>query len=119
MVQLWLNSPVINGYWCEVFGALTQLEVVKRCRMHIFYSGRVQGVGFRYTTKNVAMGYEVTGAVRNLPDGRVELIAEAPKDELEAFRVAIRESGLGSFIADEQVAWENPKGEFRGFEITS
>ena len=87
--------------------------------MHIFYSGRVQGVGFRYTTKNVAMGFEVTGAVRNLPDGRVELIAEALRDELEGFRSAIRESGLGSFIANEQIAWEEPKGEFRGFEIRS
>jgi acylphosphatase len=87
--------------------------------MHIFYSGRVQGVGFRYTTKNVAMGFEVTGAVRNLPDGRVELMAEAPREELEAFRLAIRESGLGSFISDEQITWEEPKGEFRGFEITS
>jgi acylphosphatase len=76
-------------------------------------------VGFRYTTKNVAMGFEVTGAVRNLPDGRVEVVAEAAKDELEGFRVAIRESGLGSFISDEQIVWEEPKGEFRGFEITS
>ncbi len=87
--------------------------------MHIFYSGRVQGVGFRYTTKNVAMGFEVTGVVRNLQDGRVELIAEAPKDELEAFQLAIRDSGLGSFISNEQVSWEESKGEFRGFEITS
>jgi acylphosphatase len=77
------------------------------------------GSGFRYTTKNVALGFEVTGAVRNLPDGRVELIAEAPKDELEAFRQGIRESGLGSFISNEQVTWEESKGEFRGFEITS
>ena len=64
-------------------------------------------MGFRYTAKNVAMGFEVAGAVRNLPDGRVELIAEAPKDELEAFRLAIRDSGLGSFISDEQVTWED------------
>ena len=57
--------------------------------MHIFYTGRVQGVGFRYTTKNVALGYEVTGTVRNLSDGRVELIAEGQREELEAFQVAI------------------------------
>jgi acylphosphatase len=95
------------------------MDVVKRRRMHIFYSGRVQGVGFRYTTKNVAMGFEVTGAVRNLSDGRVELIAEAPQDELEAFRVAIRESGLESFISNEAITWGEPSGEFRGFEITS
>jgi acylphosphatase len=86
--------------------------------MHIFYSGRVQGVGFRYTTKNVAMGYEVTGAVRNLPDGRVELVAEGLKDELEAFQQGIRESGLGGFISNEETKWEDPKGEFRGFVIS-
>jgi acylphosphatase len=87
--------------------------------MHIFYSGRVQGVGFRYTAKNVAMGYEVTGWVRNLPDGRVEMLAEGPKDELEAFQQGIRESGLGRFISNEEVTWEEPTSEFRGFEITS
>jgi acylphosphatase len=86
--------------------------------MHIFYSGRVQGVGFRYTAKNVAMGYEVTGVVRNLPDGRVELLAEGLKDELEAFQQGIRESGLGSFISNEEVTWEESKGDFRGFEIS-
>lgn len=91
---------------------------MKRSRMHIYYSGRVQGVGFRYTTKNVATGYEVTGLVRNLSDGRVELVAEGLKDELEAFQQGIRESGLGHFIAKEDVKWEDPKGEFRGFEIT-
>lgn len=87
--------------------------------MHIFYTGRVQGVGFRYTAKRVALGYEVTGIVRNLPDGRVELAAEGSRDELEAFQLAIRESGLASFITNEQVTWEDAKGEFRGFEITS
>jgi hypothetical protein len=50
--------------------------VAKRHRMTIFYSGHVQGVGFRYNTKSVARGYEVIGTVRNLDDGRVELIAE-------------------------------------------
>jgi acylphosphatase len=86
--------------------------------MHIFYSGRVQGVGFRYTAKNVAMGYEVTGTVRNLADGRVELVAEGLKDELEAFQEGIRESGLGGFISNEETKWEDPKGEFRGFGIS-
>jgi acylphosphatase len=41
-------------------------------RLHLLYSGRVQGVGFRYTVKSVANGFELTGIVRNLPDGRVE-----------------------------------------------
>ena len=86
--------------------------------MHIYYSGRVQGVGFRYTAKNVAAGFEVTGIVRNLDDGRVELVAEGAQEELEAFQEGIRDSGLGSFIKDEAVQWQDAKGEFRGFEIT-
>jgi acylphosphatase len=89
-----------------------------RKRLHVLYSGRVQGVGFRYTAKTVATGFEVTGIVRNLADGRVELIAEGLKDELEGFQQAIRESGLGSLIAREDVTWEAAENQFRAFEIT-
>jgi acylphosphatase len=88
-----------------------------RRRMTIFYSGRVQGVGFRYTAKTVAAGYEVTGAVRNLADGRVELIAEGGRAELEAYRQGLLDAGLAGFIRDEQVNWADAKNEFRGFEI--
>jgi acylphosphatase len=87
--------------------------------MHIYYSGRVQGVGFRYAVKSVARGFEVTGMVRNLPDGRVELVAESTQAELEAFRQAIRESGLDHFIRREDVNWTQSTNEFRGFEIAS
>jgi acylphosphatase len=85
--------------------------------MHIFYSGHVQGVGFRYTTKTVATGFEVTGTVRNLPDGRVELIAEGARTELEAFRVAIHDAGLSGLIRNEQVAWSDAQNALHGFEI--
>ena len=85
--------------------------------MHILYSGHVQGIGFRYTTKAVAAGYEVVGAVRNLPDGRVELIAEGAREELEAFRTAIGDTGLAGFIRDETVVWSEALNEFRGFTI--
>ena len=90
---------------------------MKRERMHIFYSGRVQGVGFRYTVKSAAAGFEATGTVRNLLDGRVELVAEGPREELEAFRQAIRESGLGRLIQREEEIWGPAAGGFRGFEI--
>lgn len=90
---------------------------MKRCRMCILYSGHVQGVGFRYTTKTVAAGYEVTGSVRNLPDGRVELIAEGARAELEAFRAAIRDAGLSVFIRDEKVTWSEAQNDLHGFEI--
>ena len=83
----------------------------------VFYSGKVQGVGFRYAVKTVATGFEVSGTIRNLPDGRVELISEGAKDELEAFREAIRDSGLGHFIEKEGVSWGGAQNDFRGFEI--
>jgi acylphosphatase len=85
--------------------------------MRVLYSGHVQGVGFRYIAKTVATGFEVSGMVRNLPDSRVELIAEGPREELEAFRAAVRNAGLSSFVHDENVNWSEAQNEFRGFEI--
>lgn len=90
---------------------------MKRSRMHIFYSGRVQGVGFRYTVKRVTAGFDVVGTVRNLPDGRVELVAEGGAAELKDFQQAIRDAGLEHFIRNEDVSWREATGEFRGFEI--
>jgi acylphosphatase len=90
---------------------------MKSNRMRIVYLGHVQGVGFRYAVKSVAAGFEVTGVVRNLTDGRVELVAEGQRQELDAFREAIRDSGLEHFIRDEQLNWAEAAGEFRGFEI--
>ena len=85
--------------------------------MTVFYSGRVQGVGFRYTVKSITPGFEVAGTVRNLDDGRVELIVEGEREELDAFRKAIRESGLGRLIQREEEIFAPPAGGFRGFEI--
>jgi acylphosphatase len=85
--------------------------------MQILYSGQVQGVGFRYTVRSVAAGFDVTGTVRNLASGGVELIAEGSRAELEGFRQAIRESGLEHFIRQEKVTWHEASNELRGFEI--
>jgi len=85
--------------------------------MKIYYSGQVQGVGFRYTTKTVATGFEIAGIVRNLSDGRVELTAEGAREELEAFRQAVRDAGLAGFIRGENVTWSEAQNEFRGFGI--
>jgi acylphosphatase len=90
---------------------------MERSRMQILYSGRVQGVGFRYTVKSLAAGFEVTGTVRNLPDGRVELVAEGARAELAAFQRAVQDSEVGPFVKHEQVTWEPATGGFRGFEI--
>ena len=89
----------------------------ERRRMHILYSGRVQGVGFRYAVSTLATGFEVTGTVRNLADGRVELTAEGLKSELEAFREAIHGAGLAANIRHEDAQWGEAQGGFNGFAI--
>lgn len=109
--------------WVQYDGLFLQIDVgvywrqMNSCRLHVFYSGRVQGVGFRYTVKEVATGFEVTGLVRNLLDGRVELVAEGVRSELEAFQQAIRDSGLACFIRHEETHWETAEGNLRGFQI--
>jgi acylphosphatase len=83
----------------------------------VIYTGRVQGVGFRYTARQIASGYEVIGWVKNLEDGRVELQAMAEEEEMEAFLAEIQDSNLGSLIK-EQVVTEIPLlTGVRGFSI--
>lgn len=83
----------------------------------VIYTGRVQGVGFRYTARQIASGYEVIGWVKNLEDGRVELQATAEEEEMEAFLAEIQDSNLGSLIK-EQVVTEIPLlTGVRGFSI--
>ena len=90
---------------------------MKRACVTNLYSGHVQGIGFRYAVKRLTTGFEVSGTVRNLPDGRVELMAEGAKEELEAFLEAIRDSEVGRFVRQEQTCWSEAKNEFRGFDI--
>jgi acylphosphatase len=87
-------------------------------RMTVYYSGRVQGVGFRMTVRQLACGYDVTGTVRNLPDGRVELIAEGARAELKAFLSGLAESELSGFIAKQHETWSTAQGNLKGFAIT-
>jgi acylphosphatase len=109
-----LLSPPNFGFIPAVPGPTT---TTNRSRIEIYYSGHVQGVGFRYTAKSVATGFEVCGIVRNLSDGRVQLVAEGTRDELEAFRAALRDAGLDHFIRDEKITWATAQNEFLGFEI--
>jgi acylphosphatase len=86
-------------------------------RVIVLYSGRVQGVGFRATVRYLACGYDVTGTVRNLPEGRVELIAEGARAELKAFLEGITASELSGFISKQHETWSPAQGNLRGFVI--
>jgi acylphosphatase len=66
--------------------------------VQVFYEGNVQGVGFRWSVRNVAKGFDVTGFVRNLADGRVELQAAGDEKEVRAFLDAILQSELRAHI---------------------
>ena len=86
-------------------------------RAHILYSGRVQGVGFRYTAKDFASDLGVSGWVKNLPDGRVEILAEGEKKLIEELIRQIDDHFLG-YIKNKQIDYGKFSGEFPDFLIT-
>ena len=86
-------------------------------RVHIFVSGRVQGVFFRQNTQKKAKQLKLTGWVRNLPDSRVEAIFEGEKDKIEEMIVWIKRGPIFARVDNTDVIWEEFKGEFDSFEI--
>jgi acylphosphatase len=87
-----------------------------RQEREIYFQGRVQGVGFRYTTERIAARFAVTGYVRNLPDRRVLLVAVGEAAELERFVQAVEEE-LGRHITGRQATTRPDSGQYRRFEI--
>jgi acylphosphatase len=85
-------------------------------RYAITFTGRVQGVGFRYATVNIAAGYDVTGWVRNEPDGSVRCVAEGLREELDRFVAAVRQAMQGN-IRDALIETSSATGEFQGFVV--
>lgn len=83
---------------------------------HVYYSGQVQGIGFRFTVERLAEELGVTGWVSNLGDGRVELRAEANEDKLKDFLAQIS-SIFSRYIQDVDVSWEPATGEFKDFGV--
>jgi len=85
--------------------------------LQVFYEGSVQGVGFRWSIRHIAKGFDVTGWVRNLNDGRVELQVTGQETEVRDFLEAIRKSELASHIrARHETRLPSPVTA-RGFEI--
>lgn len=85
-------------------------------RRSILFSGRVQGVGFRYTTRALATDYRVSGYVKNLPDGRVETVIEGEPDEVDRFHRAVS-TQMRSNIRCETQEEGSPTGEFDRFVV--
>ena len=83
------------------------------------FSGMVQGVGFRFTAERIARRFEVMGYVRNLPNGKVELVAEGGEPVLKDFLKAVCESPVAAYIRDIETQWSEPEGKFTRFSITA
>lgn len=82
-----------------------------------FAKGRVQGVGYRAFCAAEATLLGVTGYARNLPDGRVEVVGEADESSLRQFVERLREGPRWSRVEDVIYRWEEPEGQFAGFEV--
>ncbi len=86
-------------------------------RIQVFFSGTVQGVGFRFTAERLARRFPITGFVRNLEDGQVEVTAEGEEASLVEFLTAIRESGMKNYIRDVETHWSKAEGVFKHFSV--
>jgi len=85
-------------------------------RRTVYYRGHVQGVGFRYTARHAARGFQVTGFVRNLDDGRVELVAEGSRQEIDAFLAELADR-MGRYIKQALASSSPATGEFFDFDV--
>ncbi len=86
-------------------------------QVHVYYTGRVQGVGFRYTTQDIARDLKVCGWVKNLRDGRVEVMAQAEEGALKDFLVRIAQY-FSRYIQRADADWQPVTGEFKDFRVT-
>jgi acylphosphatase len=93
-----------------------EVEAMTR-RIHVLVSGRVQGVFFRANTQEVAQRLGLSGYVQNLPDGRVEVVAEGNEEALRKLIEWCREGPPLARVERVEVRWENPTGAFTGFHI--
>lgn len=113
------NSAVRTSIFWDIQLRLARIQVNQASgvvRIEAIYRGRVQGVGFRYTTRSVARRFSVTGFVKNLSNGHVQLVAKGPNDEVDRFLEAIAEA-MPENIRDVQITRLAAVGEFSAFEI--
>jgi acylphosphatase len=85
-------------------------------KIHIFYSGNVQGIGFRYIAKQLADKYRIVGWIKNTADDKVELVALGEEKILKDFLNKINQNFSG-YIKDVNLQWQESAGEFKDFSV--
>ena len=88
----------------------------KPVRAHTFITGKVQGVGYRYSTVNKASQLNISGWVRNLPDGRVEAVFESDREVVEKMINWCHQGPPAAVVQDVSVEYSEPEG-LQGFEV--
>jgi acylphosphatase len=84
---------------------------------HIIFSGRVQGVGFRFTARRIALAFQLTGYVKNLPEGSVEMLAQGNPEDIAGALRDISET-FGGYIRDTNIQDLPPNPNLQSFNIT-
>jgi len=85
--------------------------------VHVLIEGRVQGVGFRFFTKEQAQKLGLTGWVRNTFDGNVEAYAEGMKEDLEIWLTQLQKGPRSAFVTNIKKEWTTSQGKFRNFQV--
>jgi acylphosphatase len=93
------------------------MNAAELARLHAVIDGRVQGVGFRFFVQKEAETAGLTGWVRNLFDGPVEVTVEGPRQVLEELLDRFRRGPRGAYVTQVDADWQPASGEFQGFEI--
>jgi acylphosphatase len=119
-VLVWAHLPLALGFPIGEMGVGGRSRRIVTSqstqRRDIYYSGLVQGVGFRYTAHRLARNYQVTGFVQNLPDGRVHMIVEGTRQEIDSFLQDVVRS-MSGYIQDQAVDVVSATGEYSGFTV--
>ena len=87
-----------------------------KVRANIKYAGHVHGVGFRFTARSVAAHYDMTGYVKNIPDGTVEVVSEGERKTIESFFADLG-SRMSYYIREADIEWSSASGEFKAFDV--
>jgi acylphosphatase len=85
-------------------------------RVYMLFSGRVQGVGFRYAAQDIGSALRINGWVKNTSDGKVEVVAEGEEATIKEFIEGLKKQ-MKYYISSEQILWEEPQGDLKEFHI--